>query len=281
MVPQHRHRRQPGARVTPPVAVRHRPRDRHRRRRSRGSSSACSAWSRWCSSRSASPRCGTSPLGSAMLAVRANERSAAGARRQRRAGQGRQLRHGVVHRRPRRQPARLPPARRHLRLVHRPRRPRAARPPPTSPASRRCGAASSPGSSRPRASCSSPSTAGSTSATWFPVITGVAPDRHPDHQPRGHRRLPATALADRWARWQRERRAATRTTPGGRRRSSRRRPSTPCRSPRTREAVAALQVDAPHRALRRRGRRRRRVARGRRRPRSSGSSAPTAPARRA
>ena len=40
-------------------------------------------------------------------------------RRQRRAGQGGELRHRVVRRRPRRQPARLPPRRGHVRLVHR------------------------------------------------------------------------------------------------------------------------------------------------------------------
>ena len=66
-----------GARVTPAGAVRRRPRDRHRRTPSPASSSACSAWSRW-----SWWRCGVavlrrSTLGSAMLAVRANERSAA------------------------------------------------------------------------------------------------------------------------------------------------------------------------------------------------------------
>ena len=60
-----------------------------------------------------------SRFGSAMLAVRANERSAAGVGVERRARQGPQLRAGVVHRRAGRLPARLSARRGDLRLVHR------------------------------------------------------------------------------------------------------------------------------------------------------------------
>ena len=130
-----------------------------------------------------------SALGSAMLAVRANERSAAGGRRQRRAGEGRsRFAIGVVHRGPRRQPARLPPA---AWSHSTPSPPSAASPscrPRTSPASPRSGAASTPGSCgvgghrvhRPRP-------LGRPRATWFQRHHRRAAGRHADRPPGGHR----------------------------------------------------------------------------------------------
>ena len=103
-------------------------------RTSRACASGSCAWSCSSSSRSGVARCGASSLGSAMLAVRANERSAAGIGVNVVAREGRQLRDRVVHRRPRRLPARLPPGHHHLGVAS-PRSP--ASPccrPPTSPA---------------------------------------------------------------------------------------------------------------------------------------------------
>ena len=112
-----------GARVDAARAVR--PRPQHRRRQGLPPDRVrpglpLHARRRW---RSASPSCARSSLGSAMLAVRANERSAAGVGVNVVWVKVDQLRHRLVHRRPRRQPPRLPAHRGDLRLVHGPRRP--------------------------------------------------------------------------------------------------------------------------------------------------------------
>ena len=145
LVPQHRHRRaSSGSTVDGADAVRHRPRRRRRARRSPAWQFGLLVPRR---ARGASRRRGVallrrSSLGSAMLAVRANERSAAGVGVNVVRVKVRQLRDRLVHRRARRLPARLPPGHRHLRA----RSPRSSgwpcSPPPTSPASPRCSAAS-------------------------------------------------------------------------------------------------------------------------------------------
>ena len=175
VVPQHRHRRAPAAPRSPQPELfgldlgigtgAAFPRLEF------GLAVPASRWSAW---PSASPCCGRSALGSAMLAVRANERSAAGLGVNVVRVKVASFAIGVVHRRPRRQPARLPPGRRHAST----RSPRSASSPccrpRTSPASRRCRAACSPGSWRRRASSSSPLDRWVDLGEWFAVITGRA-----------------------------------------------------------------------------------------------------------
>ena len=218
--------------------------------------------------RSASPACARSSLGSAMLAVRANERSAAGlgvnvvrvkvlsfAIASFIAGLGGCLlayRRGIVT----------------CDSFTRPRRPRSCCRPPTSPASPRCGAASWPASSRRAASCSSPSTSGSTSATGSPssaacslILTLI---RNPEGIAAGGHAL-AARLPARRCFGRRTCRPSPSTALDAGAESVPRGPPTPAPGPRGRR---------PHGALRRRRRRRRRVARGAGRARSSGLIGP-------
>ena len=205
-----------------------------------------------------------STLGSAMLAVRANERSAAGRRRQRRAGQGRSASPS-----PRSSPASAaacsPTGGASSRSTRSP--PSAASRccrPPTWPASRRCGAASSPASWPPAGIVFIALDRWVDLGEWFQVISGVLLIVTLITNPEGLAGA-GHELADRWARWQagapsRRRRGRA---PGGRRgrAAGRRRRA---ESPRAVEPAASAPAGrAPHRALRRRRRRQRRVAAGR------------------
>ncbi len=201
-------------------------------------------------------------------------------RRQRRAGEGPELRAGVVHRRPGRRPARLPPGGRDVRLVHGARR--------AGPALDRLPGRRDVGvgrHQRGRAGGDGHRVRGpGPLGRPRPVVHGHQrdpADRHPDLQPRGRgRRGPPDGRPLGPMAGSRPRRGPG--PAGGRGRRGRR----PRCGPRRRRARPAVRHPgaggrAPHRALRRRHRGQRRVAAGATAAGSSASSARTAPARRA